>query len=227
MPWDLLEEDRFREERERMVARQLQARGIADPRVLVAMTHVPRHRFLPKTLWDEAYADHPLPIGEGQTISQPYIVALMTQALVLRGEEKVLEIGTGSGYQTAILAELSRRVVTIERSASLSQAAEERLHRLGYETIELRVGDGTLGAPDEAPFDRILATGSLPRIPQSLLAQLEEGGALVLPVGERSLQELVSVTRREGSYTQARLGPCAFVPLIGEEGWDSPGCLDH
>ena len=227
MSWNHPEEDRFLEERKRMVARQLQARGIADPRVLAAMTRVPRHRFVPEALWDEAYADHPLPIGEGQTISQPYIVALMTQALALRGEEKVLEIGTGSGYQTAILAELSCRVVTIERSASLFQAAEERLRCLGYATVEVRVGDGTLGAPDEAPFDRILATGSLPRLPQSLIAQLNEGGALVLPVGERSLQELVVVTRRGRTHTQARLGPCAFVPLIGEEGWESPGPADH
>jgi len=207
-----------------MVAVQLRARGIRDARVLGAMGDVPRHVFVPEELQDEAYADHPLPIGEGQTISQPYIVALMTEALSLRGEEKVLEIGTGSGYQTAVVAELCRRVVTIERSASLSQTAEARLRRLGYETVEFRVGDGTLGAPDEAPFDRILATGSLPRVPESLLAQLGEEGIFVLPTGERSLQELVAVRRKGSSFAQTRLGPCAFVPLVGEEGWDAAGC---
>jgi len=205
-----------------MVARQLEARGIADPRVLDAMRRVPRHEFLPEGLRDEAYADHPLPIGEGQTISQPYIVALMTEALALKGEEKVLEIGTGSGYQTAILAELAAHVVTIERFPSLSQAAAERLRRLGYAGVELRVGDGTLGAPDEAPFARILATGSLPRVPAGLLEQLADDGLFVLPVGDRSLQELVAVTRRGRSFVQSRLGPCAFVPLIGAAGWEGP-----
>ena len=202
-----------------MVDCQLRGRGIADERVLSAMRRVPRHAFVPEDLAGEAYADHPLPIGEGQTISQPFIVALMTEALALTGEEKVLEIGTGSGYQTAILAELARRVFTVERSTFLSRAAEERLRRLGYAAIAFRVGDGTLGIPDEAPFDRILATGSLPRHPRRLVAQLSSEGILVFPVGNLSLQELVAIRREGTSFKETDLGPCAFVPLIGEEGW--------
>jgi len=219
MAWDPSEEDRFRLDRERMVDRQLRGRGIADERVLAAMRRVPRHAFVPEDLVGEAYADHPLSIGEGQTISQPFIVALMTEALALTGEEKVLEIGTGSGYQTAILAELARRVFTVERSTCLSRAAEERLRRLGYAAIAFRVGDGTLGIPDEAPFDRILATGSLPRRPRRLVAQLGSEGIFVFPVGNRSLQELVAIRREGRSFKETALGPCAFVPLIGEEGW--------
>jgi protein-L-isoaspartate(D-aspartate) O-methyltransferase len=219
MQWDESEEDRFARERTRMVERQLSARGIVDERVLAAMERVPRHAFVPEPMREESYADHPLPIGEGQTISQPYIVALMTEALALEGPEKVLEIGTGSGYQTAILAELSSRVFTIERSALLSRTAEERLKGLGYTAIEYRIGDGTLGVPEEAPFHRILATGSLPRLPERLLSQLEPAGILVLPVGDRAFQRLVKVTRAGDSFQEIDLGACCFVPLIGEGGW--------
>lgn len=204
-----------------MVDYQLRARGIVDERLLVVMGQVARHRFVSPTLEKEAYADHPLPIGEGQTISQPYIVALMSEALSLSGEEKVLEIGTGSGYQTAILAELASTVITIERSSSLSQAAQQRLQRLGYRNVRFLVGDGTVGLPEEAPFDRILATGSLPRIPPGLLGQLAEDGILVLPVGNKTLQRLIQITRSGSSHTKRDLGACRFVPLIGKEGWSS------
>ncbi len=204
-----------------MVDYQLRARGIADERLLVVMGQVARHRFVSPTLKKEAYADHPLPIGEGQTISQPYIVALMSEALSLSGNEKVLEIGTGSGYQTAILAELAGTVFTIERSSALSQAARERLRRLGYHNIRFVVGDGTLGLPADAPFDRILATGSLPRIPPTLLEQLAENGILVLPVGNMALQRLMQVIQSGSSHKKRDLGACRFVPLVGKEGWSS------
>ncbi len=204
-----------------MVDYQLRARGIGDERLLVVMGQVARHRFVSPTLEKEAYADHPLPIGEGQTISQPYIVALMSEALSLSGAEKVLEIGTGSGYQTAILAELAGTVITIERSSSLSQAAQQRLRRLGYHNVRFLVGDGTVGLPEEAPFDRILATGSLPRIPTALLEQLAADGILVLPVGNKVLQRLLQVKRSGPSHKKRDLGACRFVPLIGKEGWGS------
>lgn len=204
-----------------MVDHQLRARGIVDARVLAIMGRVPRHRFVSPSLWREAYADYPLPIGEGQTISQPYIVAVMTEALCLSGQEKVLEIGTGSGYQTAILADLADTVATIERSLVLSQAAQERLRDLGYGNVHFVVGDGTLGLPAEAPFDRILATGSLPCIPCVLVDQLTEEGILVLPVGDRAVQRLLQVKRVGSSCTKQDLGACRFVPLIGEEGWSS------
>jgi len=185
------------------------------------MRKVPRHQFVSPNLWKEAYADHPLPIGEGQTISQPYIVALMSEALHLSGAEKVLEIGTGSGYQTAILAELADTVTTIERSSALSQAARERLAKLGYRDICFSVGDGTLGLLTQAPFDRIIATGSLPHTPQGFLDQLSSNGILVLPVGDKTLQRLVQIKKSGSSHTIKDLGACRFVPLIGKEGWSS------
>jgi len=215
------EEDRLDSQRCLMVDRQLRGRGITDERVLATMGHLPRHQFIPQALGEAAYADYPLPIGEGQTISQPYIVALMTQALSLTGKEKVLEIGTGSGYQTAILAELAETVFTIERSSFLAHVAQERLRNMGYHNIHFAVGDGTLGLPEKAPFDRILATGSLPHIPQGLIDQLTEDGILVLPVGNRLLQNLLRVKRSGPTHTQQDLGGCRFVPLIGEEGWIS------
>jgi protein-L-isoaspartate(D-aspartate) O-methyltransferase len=202
-----------------MVDGQLRRRGIEDEGVLRAMARVPRHRFVPDPFLDEAYDDHPLPIGDGQTISQPYIVALMTEALELRGREKVLEVGTGSGYQTAILAELSAEVFTVERSASLSEGARARLAELGYRNVTFVVGDGTLGLPEQAPFSRILLTGSVPRLPRALSSQLGEGGILVLPVGRRETQELARVRRRGDDLGSEDLGTCAFVPLIGAEGW--------
>ena len=211
----------FAKQRQTMVHRQLRARGIADEQVLSAMRKVPRHRFISPDQWKEAYADHPLPIGECQTISQPYIVALMSEALFLSGEETVLEIGTGSGYQTAILAELANTVTTIERSTILSQAARVRLVQLGYRNIHFIVADGTVGLPAEAPFDRIIATGSLPGIPPGMLDQLSDNGILVLPVGDRTLQRLMQIKKTGSSQTTKDLGACRFVPLIGKGGWGS------
>ncbi len=204
----------------RMVEHDLRRRGIHDARVLAAMQTVPRHRFVPAELADEAYADSPLPIGEGQTISQPYIVALMTEALALEPETAVLEIGTGSGYQTAILAEVGARVWTIERSTSLAQRAKSLFEELGYDRIEAHVGDGTLGLPDWAPFDRILATGSLPEVPAGLLSQLKPGGIFIGPVGSRFGQRLVRIEYHPQRTTRDDLGSCRFVPLIGVDGWN-------
>ena len=215
------DEERFAEQRKVMVGHQLRARGITDEQLLSVMSNVPRHRFVSPNLSKEAYADHPLPIGEGQTISQPYIVALMSEALCLSGEERVLEIGTGSGYQTAILAELADTVTTIERSSALSQIAQERLVQLGYHNICFVVGDGTVGLSAEAPFDRILAAGSLPSIPPGFLNQLSSNGIIVLPVGDRTLQRLMQIRKTGSSHTKKDLGACRFVPLIGKEGWSS------
>lgn len=193
--------------------------GIRDPRVLSAMARVPRHLFLPPSLWDLAYDDRPLPIGLGQTISQPYIVALSTEALELGPEDKVLEIGTGSGYQTAILAELAREVFTVERIPELSQAAQERLRSLSYQNVRFRTGDGTKGWLEEAPFAGILVTAAAPKVPPSLVAQLAEGGRMVIPVGGRLNQELWLGRKHRGKLAYSHLCPVAFVPLIGEEGW--------
>ncbi len=215
-------EDPYVSLRQDMVERQIRARGIVDPRVLTAMAKVPRHRFLPRSLWPAAYRDTPLPIGENQTISQPYIVALMTEALELTGEERILEIGTGVGYQTAILAELGRQVFSIERLPSLARAAQAHLRALGYENVETLLGDGTLGLPDRAPFDRILATGGVPRIPSVFEEQLADGGVLVLPVGGRWEQDLLRVRRTGHRFEEERLTPCRFVPLLGRYGWDGP-----
>ncbi|RLE34689.1 protein-L-isoaspartate O-methyltransferase [Candidatus Acetothermia bacterium] len=216
---DRARRDEFCERRVRMVEHHLRRRGIRDERVLEAFLRVRREEFVPPEWRGAAYADHPLPIGEGQTISQPYIVALMTEALALSGGEKVLEIGTGSGYQTAILAELGARVWTIERSAALSEAAAERLNRLGYSGIRFVIGDGTLGLPDEAPFDRIIATGSFPSVPERLTAQLREGGIFVGPIGGLYDQDLIRIAYHPPRHVRDDLGPCRFVPLIGEMGW--------
>jgi protein-L-isoaspartate(D-aspartate) O-methyltransferase len=203
-----------------MVEHDLRRRGIRDHRVLDAMGRVPRERFVPPELIGEAYSDYPLPIGEGQTISQPYIVALMTEGLALERDAKVLEIGTGSGYQTAILVECGARVWTIERSPRLARRARALFKELGYDRIESVVGDGTLGLPDEAPFSRILATGSLPRTPESLLRQLREGGIFVGPIGSLYGQQLVRIVYHPQRMFHEDLGACRFVPLIGERGWD-------
>jgi len=202
-----------------MVEDQLKARHIRDERVLSVMREIPRHRFLPRALASRAYEDGPLPIGEEQTISQPYIVAEMTQALWLRGTEKVLEIGTGSGYQTAILSCLSREVVTVERLESLSRAAQATLAALGMDNIRFRTGDGTLGAPDDAPFDRVIVTAAAPEVPEPLFAQLREDGIMVIPIGGRWEQELVSVRKDKGEARKEYLGGCRFVPLLGERGF--------
>jgi len=198
---------------------ELKSEGINDPRVLDAMAKVPRELFVPPEYRSHALRNIPLPIGEGQTISQPYIVALMTQALSLTGSENVLEVGTGSGYQCAILAELSRHVVSIERIESLAASARKRLSQLGYSNVEVLVGDGSLGYPEQAPYDAIMVTAASPRVPQPLLDQLAEGGRLVLPVGSHYSQELVLHIKLPGRVATHRLGAVRFVPLIGQAGW--------
>ena len=202
-----------------MVDIQLVGRGIHDPRVLAAMRKVPRHVFVDEALSDQAYNDHPLPISERQTISQPYIVALMTEALNLQGTEKVLEIGTGSGYQTAILAELANRVYSIERILSLSQRARQVLQDLGYRNVALKVGDGTLGWPEESPFDAILVSAGAPQVPQPLVDQMAVGARLVIPVGDHLSQELVLLERTPEGIRKHDLGGCRFVDLIGKCAW--------
>jgi len=214
------ERDIYRRARERMVAQQIAARGITDERVLEAMRRIPRHLFVEEALRDQAYADHPLPIGYGQTISQPYIVALMTEALELKGPEKVLEVGTGSGYQTAILAELARWVYSIERHAPLLERARRVLEALGYDNVFFRVGDGTKGWPEAAPFDAIIVTAAGPRVPEPLLEQLAEGGRLVMPVGDEWSQVLVKVVKRGGTFHRQTLEPVRFVKLVGEYGFE-------
>ena len=213
-------EDRLREARQLMVENQIRHRGITDPLVLTAMGKVPRHRFVPKHLWEQAYNDYPLPIGEDQTISQPYIVALMTKALELAGVDKVLELGTGSGYQAAILAELAAEVFTIERLPSLARQAEEVLTALGYSNIQIRVSDGTLGWPEEAPFDAILVTAGSPQVPPPLVEQLAMGGRLVIPIGDRYTQTLTRLRLSPEGLKQEYLGGCRFVKLIGKHGWE-------
>ncbi len=205
--------------RERMVETQLIPREISDPGVLRAMVNVPRHNFVQDALADQAYSDYPLPIGHKQTISQPYIVALMTEALGLTGEEKTLEIGTGSGYQTAILAELSKIVFTVERIRSLMMNARKLLAQLGYNNIHFRAFDGTLGWKEHQPYDAIIVTAGAPKAPQPLLDQLAEGGRLLIPLGNRYSQELIKVTKKNGAYKQENLGGCRFVDLLGVHGW--------
>jgi len=202
-----------------MVERQLKPRGIFDERVLSAISEVPREEFVSPELREHAYEDRPLTIGCCQTISQPYIVASMLQAAELRPEDHTLELGTGSGYQTALLAEIVATVVSIERHLELADIARERLSRLGYKNVEIVVGDGTLGYAPKAPYDVILVSAAAPQIPQSLLAQLAIRGRMVLPVGDRDLQELILIRRDETGFRQVRLDGCAFVPLIGEEGF--------
>jgi protein-L-isoaspartate(D-aspartate) O-methyltransferase len=204
-----------------MIREQLRARGIHDPLTLEAMSNVPRENFVPPVWRSRAYEDRPLPIGEEQTVSQPLMVALMTQALLLKGGEPVLEIGTGSGYQTAILSRIAGVVYSIERIPALAHSAENILKELGYTNVKVRIGDGTRGDPDHAPFDAIIVTAASPKIPQPLKEQLQEGGRLVIPVGSRGFQELKRVTRKDGTYLTEDLGGCVFVPLIGEEGWDN------
>ena len=206
--------------RRKMVRRDLEGRGITDPRVLEAMGSVPREAFVPSRCESVAYRDRALPISGGQTISQPYIVAAMTEALELGPEDRVLEIGTGSGYQTAILAELAGEVYTVERIQSLSDDARRILEDLGYDNIHFRVGDGTLGWPEESPYDAILVTAAAPSVPDSLTEQLDDaGGHIVIPVGSRGLQQLQRITRRGEDVETEELMSCRFVPLLGEEGW--------
>lgn len=206
--------------RRRMVERHVLPRGIKDPRVIDALLRVPRHLFVPEALQNQAYGDYPLPIGNKQTISQPYMVAAMTEALQLTGSETVLEIGTGSGYQTAILAMLARRVFTLERIGELARQARRVLDQLGFATVNLRVTDGTLGWEEKAPFDAILVTAGAPEVPQTYVEQLAPGGRLVIPVGDRETQTLCRITKTpEGRLLRKDLFACRFVPLIGQEGW--------
>jgi protein-L-isoaspartate(D-aspartate) O-methyltransferase len=210
------------------MVRRLEAQGITDKRVLEVMRRIPRHLFIANSLWDHAYADRPVPIDRGQTISQPYIVALMTQALQLEKSDRVLEIGTGSGYQTAILAELAEHVYTIERFPELAEKAKKLLTDAGYTNISFRVGDGTLGWPEEAPFEKIIVTAAAPEVPAALVEQLAERGRLVIPVGGRQLQTLVALTKEGKKLRREELCACSFLPLIGEEGWpDEETWLQH
>ncbi|MDR3553382.1 MAG: protein-L-isoaspartate(D-aspartate) O-methyltransferase [Syntrophobacteraceae bacterium] len=209
----------FKKARERMVQAQVMARGVHDERVLEAMRKVPRHLFVDEALRDQAYSDHPLPIAENQTISQPYIVGLMTESLELKGAEKVLEIGTGSGYQSAVLAELADRVFSIERHPELGYRANSILRNLGYDNVIIRVGDGSLGWPDDAPFDGIIVTAGTPMIPQPLIDQLAMGGRLIVPVGDRIAQDLILVQRGREGIKKTNLGGVRFVNLVGKWGW--------
>jgi protein-L-isoaspartate(D-aspartate) O-methyltransferase len=214
-----MNEDHYTAMRHRMVDSQIVPRGVSDPRVLAAMRTVPRHLFIPAHLRDQAYGDYPLPIGEDQTISQPYIVALMTELLELKDTDRVLEIGTGSGYQAAILAELAAQVFSIDRVEALLVRAERLLASLGYNNLKTRVGDGTLGWPEEMPFDAIIVTAGAPQVPRPLTEQLALGGRLVIPVGDRWSQTLTCVRKTKEGLKFEYHGGCRFVSLIGEHGW--------
>jgi len=209
----------LQKERLAMVEEQLRKRDIVDHRVLKAMAKIPRQSFVPADYQSFAYEDRPLPIGEGQTISQPYMVAIMTQSLEMKGDERILEVGTGSGYQTAILAELCRLVFTVERIPALIQKARVTLQELGYRNILFLDGDGTKGWPKKAPFDGIIVTAGAPEIPETLLSQLAEGGRLVIPVGPRYTQTLYKVTRKGDHFKKEEITGCVFVPLLGDYGW--------
>lgn len=205
--------------RESMVNEQLILRGISDPAVIRAMSKVPRHEFVLEKDLPEAYADHPLPIGEGQTISQPYMVALMTACLELKGKQRILEIGTGSGYQAAILAELVKEVYTVERFPSLVKRAKEIFEKLGYQNIKTKLGNGTVGWPEFAPFDGIIVTAASPHIPPPLIEQLQENGNLVIPLGESLSQVLTVVKKIKDKIQTKQVCGCVFVPLVGKYGW--------
>jgi protein-L-isoaspartate(D-aspartate) O-methyltransferase len=209
-------------QRAEMVEKQLRRRGIEDNCVLDAMLAIPRHEFVAEELRARAYEDVPLPIGSGQTISQPYIVAAMTAALRLQPTDRALEIGAGSGYQAAVLSLLAKEVFTIERRAELASAASERLERLGYLNVHVHCGDGTLGLPDFAPFDAILVAAAAPAPPQPLLAQLAEGGRMIIPVGDAENQELQLIEKRGGKLLTKMLEGCRFVPLVGYHAWQKP-----
>ena len=211
----------FPKARLKMVEEQIISRGIKDPRLIAAMKKIPRHLFVEEALQSQAYTDHPLPIGDKQTISQPYMVALMTEALLLTGRERILEIGTGSGYQTAILAELSEKVFSVERIRSLAIRARKLLYELGYFNVEIKIFDGTFGWMEESPFDAILVTAGSPDIPETLIDQLAVGGKLVIPVGDAFVQDLFRVTKTEGGVKKEDLGGCRFVKLIGKYGWEN------
>ena len=211
---------KFERARLRMVEEQIRARGVRDPRVLAAMSKVPRHLFVEEALRDRAYQDKALPIGEKQTISQPFIVAAMTEALELTGRERVLEIGTGCGYQTAVLAELAETVFSIERITVFAQQARRKLEAMGAYNVLIQVGDGTIGWNEHAPFDAILVTAAAPQIPRPLVEQLKVGGRLVLPMGDELEQTLICLWKDEKGLHEEVLGECRFVKLIGRHGWE-------
>jgi protein-L-isoaspartate(D-aspartate) O-methyltransferase len=206
-------------ERRLMIETQIRRRGVSSPQVLEAIAAVPRHEFVPAQFRSNAYADKPVAIGEGQTISQPYMVAAMTEALDLDGTERVLEIGTGSAYQAAVLSLLVRQVVTIENHTSLALSAQERLNRLGYTNVHVHNGDGSAGFPEAAPFDAILVTAGAPEIPEVFAGQLREGGRVVIPVGSQKVQELMVAQKMNGQLESRALFACQFVPLLGRYGW--------
>jgi protein-L-isoaspartate(D-aspartate) O-methyltransferase len=206
--------------RDRMVETQIAARGITDARVLSAMRKVPRHLFVPEEVRAAAYGDHPLPIGHGQTISQPYIVAMMTSLLQIQPDERVLEIGTGSGYQAAILGILAKEVISFERIPEVARLAQKNLAVSSTRAVRVITGDGTRGYPERAPYDGVLITAATPSIPPPLIDQLAEGGRLVAPVGSRDLQELIRLTRKEKDLLRESFGGVVFVPLLGEHGWE-------
>lgn len=210
---------KYERQRDEMVRQQIESRGIINPSVLAALRNVPRHLFVSEALRDQAYGDFPLPIGEQQTISQPFIVAEMTQALELGKDDRVLEIGTGSGYQAAILAQIAYRVYTVERIRSLFLKARKLLDKLKYHNIVMRCADGTVGWEDESPFDAIIVTAGAPIIPESLVNQLAEGGRLVVPVGNQHSQDLIKITKDRRGIHQTNLGGCRFVKLVGKHGW--------
>jgi protein-L-isoaspartate(D-aspartate) O-methyltransferase len=209
----------FAQDRRLMVEFQLRNRGIRDQRVLDAMLHVPRHEFVPASLINAAYDDRPLPLGDAETISQPYMVAAMTEAARVEAGDKALEVGTGSGYQAAILAYLGARVYSVERNAALAESARERLARLGFDGVEVIVGDGSEGYPPAAPYDIIIVTAAAPSVPPTLLEQLAEEGRLLIPVGDLRRQDLLLSIKRAGEVKTQILDPCQFVPLVGRAGW--------
>ncbi len=200
--------------------KKLRGKGIRDERVLEAFRKVPRHLFVDGAMYAQAYDDNALPIGSGQTISQPYVVALMTELLELKKDQKILEIGTGSGFQAAVLAQFSRRVYTIERHRALGESARKKLRELGYENIVFKTGDGTLGWPQYAPFDKIIVTAGAPALPETLAGQLGIGGRLLIPTGDRESQQLEIYDREPGGISKRVLGGVIFVPLIGKQGWE-------
>ena len=211
--------DPWESARERMVATQIAARGVGDEQVLAAMRRVPRHLFVPAEVRGSAYSDYPLPIGHGQTISQPYIVAMMTSLLQIQPDDRLLEIGSGSGYQAAVLGILAREVISIERIPEVAQLAKKNLADAGITNVTVVIGDGTLGFPGGAPYNGVLITAATPSIPSPLVEQLAEGGRIVAPVGSRDLQELVRLTRKGHDLTRESFGGVVFVPLLGEYGW--------
>jgi len=207
--------------RKRMIDEQIRSRGVKSERVIKVMGQIPRHMFVPDALHNQAYNDYPLNIGEGQTISQPLIVAMMTELMELTGKERVLEIGTGSGYQAAVLAELCKHLYTIERIRPLANRARKILYKIGITNFTLKIGDGTLGWPDEAPFDRIIVTAGAPRVPEEYIKQLADGGKIVIPVGDEVTQQLVVGTKQGDEIIKKVTTGCRFVKLVGKKGWNA------